>query len=141
MKFDIDHSTPYFRSIFGNMTEEAMVDNIEVMKSLSTYHKKNHYLLNNGAKNEYNPPSWSDSDNIFPLSAPTHPMTHIEWAAYIRAFDKDNTKGDVLEFGVACAGTIRDIAFIPISQFSHISLLFLFYICLTLYHCHSFRWI
>ena len=56
MKFDIDHSTPYFRSIFGNMTEEAMVDNIEVMKSLSTYHKKNHYLLNNGAKNEYNPP-------------------------------------------------------------------------------------
>ena len=98
MKFDIDHSTPYYRSIFGNMTEDAMVDNIEVMKVLSTYHKKNHYLLNNGAKNEYNPPSWSDTDNIFPLSAPTHPMTHIEWAAYIRAFDKNNTRGDVLEF-------------------------------------------
>ena len=39
-------------------------------------------------------------------------MTHIEWASYISAFDKDNTKGDVLEFGVACAGTIRDVAFI-----------------------------
>ena len=112
MKFDIDHSTPYYRSIFDNMPEDYMVDSIKEMKVLSTYHKKNHFLLNYGAKNEYKPPSWSDTDNIFPLNAPTHPMTHIEWASYISAFDKDNTKGDVLEFGVACAGTIRDIAFI-----------------------------
>ena len=37
-------------------------------------------------------------------------MSHIEFAAGIRQFDPDNTKGDILEFGVACAGTIRDIA-------------------------------
>ena len=112
MQFDIDHSTPYYRAIFGNLTENQMIDNIDAMKTLSTYHKKQHYLLNKGAKYEYNPPSWSDKDNVFPLDAPTHPLTHIEWGAYIRQFDKDNTKGDVLEFGVACAGTIRDVAFI-----------------------------
>ena len=67
MKFDIDHSTPYYRSIFDNMPEDYMVDSIKEMKVLSTYHKKNHFLLNYGAKNEYKPPSWSDTDNIFPL--------------------------------------------------------------------------
>ena len=65
--------------------------------------------MNNGAK-DYKPPSWSDVDNIFPDEAPLHPMTHLEWAALIRNFDSDSTKGDILEFGVACAGTIRDIA-------------------------------
>ena len=43
--------------------ENQMIDNIDAMKTLSTYHKKQHYLLNKGAKYEYNPPSWSDTDN------------------------------------------------------------------------------
>ena len=112
MKFDVDHSTPYYRSIFERVPEEIMTDNSNVMKSLSTYHKRQHFLLNYGAAHEYKPPSWSETDNVFPVNAPVNPMTHIEWGAFIRQFDKDNTKGDVLEFGVACAGTIRDIAFI-----------------------------
>ena len=104
-KFDVQHSDASFR----HLTSSDLVDNVSAMESLSTYHKRNHYLLNNGAK-DYKPPSWSDVDNIFPDEAPVHPMTHLEWAAGIRTFDPDITKGDILEFGVACAGTIRDIA-------------------------------
>ena len=104
-KFDVQHSDASFQ----HLTSSDLVDNVSVMESLSTYHKRNHYLLNNGAK-DYKPPSWSDVDNIFPDEAPVHPMTHLEWAAGIRTFDPDSTKGDILEFGVACAGTIRDIA-------------------------------
>ena len=51
----------------------------------------------------------SEEDNVFPSDAPVHPMTHIEWAAILKSM---NLEGDVLEFGVACGGTIRDIAFI-----------------------------
>ena len=51
-----------------------------------------------------------ETDKIFPEDVPTHPMTHIEWAAIILKTMK--LKGDVLEFGVACGGTIRDFAFI-----------------------------
>ena len=104
-KFDVQHSDASFR----HLSSSDLVDNVSAMESLSTYHKRNHYLLNNGAKG-YKAPSWTDVDNIFPVEAPAHPMTHLEWAAGIRTFDPDNTKGDVLEFGVACAGTIRDIA-------------------------------
>ena len=104
-KFDVQHSDASFQHLSSN----DLVDSVAAMDILSTYHKRNHYLLNNGAK-DYKPPSWSDVDNIFPDEAPVHPMTHLEWAAGIRTFDPDNTKGDVLEFGVACAGTIRDIA-------------------------------
>ena len=104
-KFDVQHSDASFQ----HLSSSDLVDNVSAMDILSTYHKRNHYLLNNGAKG-YNPPSWSDVDNIFPDEAPLHPMTHLEWAALIRNFDSDSTKGDILEFGVACAGTIRDIA-------------------------------
>jgi hypothetical protein len=70
MKFDIDHSTPYYRSIFGNITEDAMINNIDAMKVLSTYHKKNHYLLNNGASNG-NTLSVSDHDGgLYSFFAP-----------------------------------------------------------------------
>ena len=104
-KFDVQHSDASFQ----HLSSSDLVDSVTAMDILSTYHKRNHYLLNNGAKG-YNPPSWSDVDNIFPDEAPVHPMTHLEWAAGIRTFDPDSTKGDILEFGVACAGTIRDIA-------------------------------
>ena len=110
-KFDVQHSDASFQHLSSN----DLVDSVAAMDILSTYHKRNHYLLNNGAKG-YNPPSWSDVDNIFPDEAPVHPMTHLEWAAGIRTFDPDNTKGDVLEFGVACAGTIRDISPINASK-------------------------
>ena len=80
------------------------------MDFLSDYHKGNHYSLESGSRG-YKPPSWSDEDNIFPGDFPVHPMTHIEWAAnLVSKYDPQNTKGDILEFGVACAGTIRDIA-------------------------------
>tara|TARA_R100000988_G_scaffold88237_1_gene51278 strand:- start:587 stop:1381 length:795 start_codon:yes stop_codon:yes gene_type:complete len=110
-KFDVQHSDASFQ----HLSSSDLVDSVTAMDILSTYHKRNHYLLNNGAKG-YNPPSWSDVDNIFPDEAPVHPMTHLEWAAGIRTFDPDNTKGDVLEFGVACAGTIRDISPINASK-------------------------
>ena len=119
MKYNIDHSTPYFQSIFQGLSEDSLIDGVEAMKSLSTYHKKQQYLLHNGAKNEYKAPSWSDEDNVFPSDAPTHPMTHIEWASHILPFDPENTKGDILEFGVACGGTIRDIAFINPNKSIH----------------------
>ena len=45
MKFDVDHSTPYYRSIFERVPEEIMTDNSNVMKSLSTYHKRQHFLF------------------------------------------------------------------------------------------------
>tara|TARA_Y100000741_G_scaffold360707_1_gene343383 strand:- start:99 stop:887 length:789 start_codon:yes stop_codon:yes gene_type:complete len=108
MRFDIDHSTPYFMDIFRNVTDDDMTGGAEAMKVISEYHKKNHYLLNTGAVG-YEPPSWSEEDNVFPSDAPVHPMTHIEWAAILKS---KNLEGDVLEFGVACGGTIRDIAFI-----------------------------
>ncbi len=106
----IDHETPYFQSIFAGRTPDELIDNKPSMKGLSLYHKRNHFLLNLGASTEYTPPSWVEEDNIFPGGAPTNPMSHIEFAATIRHFDPDNSKGDILEFGVACAGTIRDIA-------------------------------
>ena len=106
----IDHNTPYFQSLFGGRSDDELVDNKEAMKGLSLYHKRQHFLLNHGATTEYTPPSWSEEDNMFPGDAPTNPMSHIEFAAGIRKFDPGNTKGDILEFGVACAGTIRDIA-------------------------------
>ena len=105
MKNDWQHND----ANFGNLSESALVDNVSSMESLSTYHKKNHFLLNQGAK-IYKAPSWVDVDNVFSDGSPVHPMTHIEWAAGIKTFDPDNTKGSVLEFGVACGGTIRDIA-------------------------------
>ena len=105
MKNDWQHND----SNFGNLSENDLVDNVSAMESLSTYHKRNHYLLNQGAKN-YKAPSWEDSDNVFSEDSPVHPMTHIEWASCIKTFDPENKKGDVLEFGVACGGTIRDIA-------------------------------
>ena len=108
MKFDIDHSTPYFMEIFQNVSDDDMTGGSEAIKVISEYHKKNHYLLNTGAL-EYDPPSWSEEDNVFPSDAPVHSMTHIEWAAILKSM---NLEGDVLEFGVACGGTIRDIAFI-----------------------------
>ena len=110
-KFDVQHSDASFQHLSSN----DLVDSVAAMDILSTYHKRNHYLLNNGAK-DYKPPSWTDVDNIFPDEAAVHPMTHMEWAAGIRTFDPDNTKGDVLEFGVACAGTIRDISPINASK-------------------------
>ena len=79
MRFDIDHSTPYFMDIFRNVTDDDMTGGAEAMRVISEYHKKNHYLLNTGAVG-YEPPSWSEEDNVFPCSAPVHPMTHIEWA-------------------------------------------------------------
>ena len=106
----IDHNTPYFQSLYGGRSDDELVDNKEAMKGLSLYHKRQHFLLNHGATTEYTPPSWSEEDNRFPGDAPNNPMSHIEFAAGIRQFDPDNTKGDILEFGVACAGTIRDIA-------------------------------
>ena len=78
----------------------------EDMTDLSDYHKGNHYLLNKSSE-EYKAPSWSEEDNIFPGDVPTHPMTHIEWASHIKSMKEE---GDVLEFGVACGGTIREIA-------------------------------
>ena len=104
-KFDVQHSDASFQ----HLSSDDLVDSVAAMDILSTYHKRNHYLLNDGAKG-YDPPSWIDVDNIFSDEAPVHPMTHLEWAALVRNFDSDNTKGDILEFGVACAGTIRDIA-------------------------------
>ena len=53
MQFDIDHSTPYYRAIFGNLTEDQMIDNIDAMKTLSTYHKKQHYLLKKTKKRTF----------------------------------------------------------------------------------------
>ena len=106
----IDHNTPYFQSLFAGRTPDELIDHKPSMKGLSLYHKRNHFLLNLGASTEYTPPSWVEEDNIFPGGAPTNPMSHIEFAATIRHFDPDNSKGDILEFGVACAGTIRDIA-------------------------------
>ena len=97
----IDHNTPYFQSLFGGRSDDELVDNKEAMKGLSLYHKRQHFLLNHGATTEYTPPSWSQEDNMFPGDAPTNPMSHIEFAAGIRQFDPDNTKGDILEFGVA----------------------------------------
>ena len=94
-KFDVQHSDASFR----HLSSSDLVDNVSAMESLSTYHKRNHYLLNNGAKG-YKAPSWTDVDNIFPVEAPAHPMTHLEWAAGIRTFDPDNTKGDVLEYAI-----------------------------------------
>ena len=108
MRFDIDHSTPYFMKIFQDVTDDDMIGGAEAIKSISEYHRKNHYLLNTGAM-EYEPRSWSEEDNVFPCDAPVHPMTHIEWAAILKNMDLE---GDVLEFGVASGGTIRDIAFI-----------------------------
>ena len=108
MKYDVDHSTPYFQGIFQNVSDDDMTGGVKSLQALTTYHKKNHYLLNTGAVG-YEPPSWSDFDNVFPEEAPVHPMTHIEWAAILKS---KRMKGDVLEFGVACGGTIRDFAFI-----------------------------
>ena len=71
-KFDVQHSDASFQ----HLSSDDLVDNVSAMDILSTYHKRNHYLLNNGAKG-YNPPSWSDVDNIFPDEAPLHPMTHL----------------------------------------------------------------
>ena len=115
MKYDVDHSTAYFQSIFQGVTENDMTGGVDAMNSLTTYHKKNHYLLNTGAV-DYNPPSWSDEDKMFPVDAPVHPMTHIEWAAILKSM---NVTGDVLEFGVACGGTIRDFAFINSDKRMH----------------------
>ena len=97
MRFDIDHSTPYFMEIFQNVSDDDMTGGSEAIKVISEYHKKNHYLLNTGAVG-YDPPSWSEEDNVFPSDAPVHPMTHIEWAAILKSM---NLEGDVLEFGVA----------------------------------------
>ena len=49
MKFDIDHSTPYFMEIFQNVSDDDMTGGSEAIKVISEYHKKNHYLLNTGA--------------------------------------------------------------------------------------------
>ena len=92
----IDHNTPYFQSLFGGRSDDELVDNKEAMKGLSLYHKRQHFLLNHGATTEYTPPSWSEDDNMFSGDAPTNPMSHIEFAAGIRKFDPDNTKGDIL---------------------------------------------
>ena len=40
MKFDIDHSTPYYRAIFDNMPEDQMIDNINEMKTTIYVYKK-----------------------------------------------------------------------------------------------------
>ena len=101
MKYDWQHD----ESNFVNLTEDDLTS-VSTMKSLSSYLKKNHFLLNQSAEG-YNARSWVETDNIFPEDIATHPMTHIEWAANI---DKYGGEGDVLEFGVACGGTIRDVA-------------------------------
>ena len=44
MRFDIDHSTPYFMDIFRNVTDDDMTGGSDALKSISEYHKKNHYL-------------------------------------------------------------------------------------------------
>tara|TARA_B100001094_G_scaffold333404_1_gene411542 strand:- start:1640 stop:2428 length:789 start_codon:yes stop_codon:yes gene_type:complete len=115
MKYDLDHSTAYFQQIFSGVSNNDMTGGVEALESLSTYLKKNHYLLNKGAT-EYKPPSWSEQDNIFPSDAPVHPMTHIEWAAILKGL---GLEGDALEFGVASGGTIRDFAVIEPSKRFH----------------------
>jgi hypothetical protein len=115
MKYDLDHSTPYFQNIFRDISENEMIGEAKILENLPVYFKKNHYLLNQGS-NGYNPPSWSKDDGIFPSDAPVNPMTHIEWASILDSMKMD---GDVLEFGVACGGTIRDIARINPSKRIH----------------------
>ena len=49
MKFDIDHSTPYFTNIFQNVTDDDMTGGAEAMKTISEYYKKNqHYIHERG---------------------------------------------------------------------------------------------
>ena len=105
MKNDYQHS-PDQLALFNNLTDDDLVNNNPNMISLSQYHKRQHYLLNYYTK-DYSPPSWKDNDNIFPGNIPSNPLTHIEWASTINSFGNE---GDILEFGVACGGTIRDIA-------------------------------
>ena len=45
-KFDVQHSDASFQ----HLSSSDLVDNVSAMDILSTYHKRNHYLLNNGAK-------------------------------------------------------------------------------------------
>ena len=92
MKYDLDHSTPYFQGIFQNVSDADMTGGVKALEALTTYHKKNHYLLNTGAVG-YEPPSWVETDKIFPEDVPTHPMTHIEWAAILKTM---KLRGDVL---------------------------------------------
>ena len=40
-KFDVQHSDASFR----HLSSSDLVDNVFAMESLSTYHKRNHYLL------------------------------------------------------------------------------------------------
>lgn len=113
-KYDnLEAYTP-LENIFGMSSVNDLIDNKEYMISLSEYHKRFYYLLDNGRNNDgaksYNPPSWSNEDNIFSgdqLSRAGYPFNHVEWAAKLKDFNMD---GDVLEFGVCSGGTIRDIA-------------------------------
>ena len=114
MKNDYQHS-PDQLALFNNLTDDDLVSNNPNMISLSQYHKRQHYLLNYYTK-DYSPPSWTDNDNIFPGNIPSNPLTHIEWASTINSFGNE---GDILEFGVACGGTIRDIAAINLDRRVH----------------------
>ena len=89
-----------------NASGGDLFGNIKNMRDLCNYHKYMHYLLKSSSEG-YRPQSWSEEDNVFPSDADTHPMSHIECASHIKAMEEP---GDVLEFGVACGGTIRDIA-------------------------------
>jgi len=105
MKNDYNYSADQL-ALFQNLKDEDLVNKNPNMLSLSLYHKRQHFLMNYYTQG-HNPKSWSDNDNIFPGEYPINPLTHIEWASTIKSFDDG---GDVLEFGVACGGTIRDIA-------------------------------
>ena len=64
MKYDLDHSTPYFQGIFQNVSDADMTGGVKALQALTTYHKKNHYLLNTGDVG-YEPPSWLKQIKFF----------------------------------------------------------------------------
>ena len=45
MKYDVDHSTPYFQGIFQNVSDDDMTGGVKALQTLTTYHKKNHYQM------------------------------------------------------------------------------------------------
>ena len=118
-RFNYDDPNAYLpiESMKGFSSINDLVENKEYLLFLSEYHKRFYYLLDYGKNNDggisYNPPSWSEKDNIFPndsLERGSYPFNHIEFAAKIRSFDLNNEMGDILEFGVCSGTTLRDIA-------------------------------
>ena len=61
MKNDWQHND----ANFGNLSESDLVDNVSSMESLTTYHKRNHFLLNQGS-NTYNSTSTLEVMEVAP---------------------------------------------------------------------------